>query len=295
MKKKLLVIGASGFLGYHLLRAPNAWDVYGLYHAHPFDYQQATPIRCDITNYIELGNYFEDIEPDAVIHAAAIANAAFCQENKALSHLVNVEAARNIAGICADYNIPLAFTSTDLVFDGKKGMYKEEDAKNPVSTYGEQKAEAEDEVLKIYPAATVFRLPMMFGFSDASAANYMQQFIAQMRKAETATLFTDEYRSICGAKSISEGIMNLFEKTSGILHLAGRERLSRFEFGNAVIRAFEITTGKIHACLQKDVALTAPRPTDVSLDISKAVSLGYAPLKVEDELQIVAAQTGYSK
>ena len=73
-------------------------------------------------------------------------------------HAVNVEASVNLAGICSDFQIPFAFTSTDLVFDGKKGRYKEEYAKNPLSIYGEQKSIAEEGILKIYPGSTVFRL-----------------------------------------------------------------------------------------------------------------------------------------
>ncbi|MBL0309281.1 MAG: NAD(P)-dependent oxidoreductase [Bacteroidetes bacterium] len=289
MKKKLLITGASGFLGYHLLKAASKdREVYGIYHSRSLNSRSAITIHCDITDYISLGNYFDDIEPDAVIHAAAKADANFCQQNKEQSYLVNVEATKNIAGICSDYHIPLAFTSTDLVFDGTKGMYREDDVKNPVSAYGEQKSIAEDEVLRIYPDTTVFRLPLMFGYPEASATNYMQQFIGQMRNGETLHLFHDEYRSVCGAGSISEGILTLFEKTSGIIHLAGKERLSRLDFGNMVVKAFEIATEKIHACSQKDVKMSVARPADVSLDISKAILLGYNPLKVEEELGLIA-------
>ena len=69
--------------------------------------------------------------PDAVIHTAAISDANFCQTNRSLSYAINVEATKNLAGICSDYHIPFAFTSTDLVFDGKRGMYKEYNEKNP--------------------------------------------------------------------------------------------------------------------------------------------------------------------
>lgn len=287
-KKKLIITGASGFLGYHLLRVASVdWEVYGIANSKGFDFKNAVAINCDIRNYIELGNFIDDIEPDAIIHAAAISDANFCEQNKELSYEVNVEATKNLAGICCDFRIPFAFTSTDLVFDGNKGMYQEGDTKNPVSVYGEQKSIAEDEVLRIYPEATVFRLPLMFGEPQASAANYLQKFIAQIKNGEKATLFHDEYRSICGAKSIAEGILKLINET-GIIHLAGKEKISRYEFGLKAVKAFGLDESLLLSCSQKDVKMAAPRPADVSLDISKAVSLGYAPLSVDEELELIA-------
>lgn len=287
-KKKLLITGASGFLGYHLLRIEGTYEVYALHHSTPLQFAGAVNTQCDITNYIALGDVFEDIAPDAVIHAAAISDTNYCQQNKEQSHAVNVEATKNLAGICSDYNIPLAFTSTDLVFDGRKGMYKEEDEKNPLNTYGEQKSIAEEELLKIYPQATVFRLPMMFGAAEASNTNYLQKLMAQITAGETASLFYDEYRSACGAKSIAEGILKLMATSSGIIHLAGAEKLSRYQFGLLAAEAFGLNKDLLQSCSQKDVKMAAPRPADVSLDISKAVSLGFAPLSVQEELKLIA-------
>ena len=294
MKKKLLITGASGFLGYHLIREfAHDWEVYAITHSRDITYRKVTSVKCDITNYIELGNYFDDIEPDAVIHAAAIADANYCEKNPAASYTVNVEASKNIAGISCDFKIPFAFTSTDMVFDGKKGDYKEDDEKNPVSVYGKQKSVAEDEILKIYPEALVFRLPLMFGAEEANPNNFLYKFLAEMRAGNNFPLFTDEYRSACGAMSISKGIRHLFEKNSGVIHLAGKERISRYTFGLSAVNAFSVTTGLIHQCSQKDVKMDAPRPADVSLNISKALSLGYSPLLVDEELALIAEKDYY--
>lgn len=284
MKQKLLITGASGFLGYHLLQLAGEWEVYGFYNTKPVSFQEANLLPCDITNYVELGNYIDDIEPDAVIHTAAISDANYCQQQPELSYAVNVEATKNLAGICSDYNIPFVFTSTDLVFDGQKGNYTEGDEPNPVSVYGEQKAKAEAEVLSIYPLATVVRLPLMFGYPQASAANYLQKFIAQLKQGEKTKLFTDEYRSVCGAQSISKGILQIMNH-SGIFHLAGKERLSRYEFGVKAAETFGLNKTLIEPCKQSDVTMAAPRPPDVSLNISKAQALGYNPLSVGEELK----------
>ncbi len=288
-KKKLILTGASGFLGYHLLRAATSeWEIYGITHSNNFDFKHAIAINCDICNYIELGNYIDDIEPDAVIHTAAISDANFCEQNKSLSYDVNVEATKNLAGICCDFNIPFAFTSSDLVFDGKKGMYREDDERNPVSVYGEQKVVAEDEVLKIYPEATVFRLPLMFGEPEANASNYLRKFLLQLKNGEEAKLFHDEYRSVCGARSIALGILKLLENNSGIFHLAGKEKLSRYNFGMKAASVYQLDESLLQSCSQKDVKMSAPRPADVSLDISKALSLGFVPLNVDEELKLIA-------
>lgn len=289
MQKKLIITGASGFLGYHLLRLASAnWQVYGITHNNAVTFPKATLVSCDISNYIEFGNLVDDIEPDAIMHAAAISNTNYCQHHPTEAYSVNVEATANIAGICSDYQIPFVFTSTDLVFDGTKGMYNEEDERNPISVYGEQKCKAEDEVLKLYPLASVYRLPLMFGNPQASAGNYLQKFMAQIKQGEKAALFNDEYRSMCGAQSICQGMLQLFEHTNGIYHLAGKEKLSRYEFGIKAATALGLNETLITSCSQKDVKMAAPRPPDVSLDISKAIALGYAPLSINDELQLIA-------
>ncbi|MCW3125881.1 MAG: dTDP-4-dehydrorhamnose reductase [Bacteroidetes bacterium] len=289
--KKILITGASGFLGYHLLRTAHArgFDVYGLYNSGKISFEYSTNLQLDLRNYIDMGNVIDDIEPDAVIHAAALADATLCQKNKELSYEINVEVTRNLAGICSDYQVPFVFTSTDLVFDGEKGNYTESDIPNPIMVYGAHKLEAEQKTAKVYPESLIVRCPLMFGAIEASDKTYFSTFIRGMREGKPANVFHDEYRSICGARSVSEGILHLCEEATGLFHLGGTARVSRYDFGMAAAEAFGLDKTLIHSLSQKDIQMSVPRPADVSLNIQKARSFGYSPLGYQEELRHIAA------
>lgn len=289
--KKILITGASGFLGYHLLRSAYAkgLEVYGLYNSGVISFEHSTNLQLDLRNYIDMGNVIDDIEPDVVIHAAALTDTNLCQSNKEHSYELNVEVTRNLAGICCDYQVPFVFTSTDLVFDGTKGNYTEDDAPNPLMVYGEHKLLAEREVERVYPSALIARCPLMFGALEAGSKNYFSFFIKSLKEGKANKLFYDEYRSVCGAKTVAEGILHLCEEVSGIVHLAGAERVSRYDFGLAIAEAFGLDKSLLQSCSQKDMQMAAPRPVDVSLNIQKAISLGYSPLGYKEELSHIAS------
>ena len=290
-KKKILITGASGFLGYHLLRSSyvKGFEVFGLYNSGTISFEHSTNLQVDLRNYIDMGNIVDDIEPDIVIHAAALTDANRCQTDKELSYELNVEVTRNLAGICCDYQVPFLFTSTDLVFDGSRGNYLEEDFPNPLMIYGEHKLLAEQEVQRVYPSALIARCPLMFGALEASNKNYFSNFIKSLHEGKISKLFDDEFRSVCGGKSIAEGMLHLCEEVSGIVHLAGPDRVSRFDFGVAIAEAFRLDKNLLEACSQKDIQMSAPRPADVSLNIQKAISLGYAPMSYQEELKQITS------
>lgn len=286
MMKKLLVTGGSGFLGWNICRyaACQQWQLYATVCTHPIDIPSCRSVRVDLRNYDEIKSMISDIQPDAVIHTAAISNPDFCQKNSEESYGINVIVPKNIAGICAQMHIPFVFTSTDLVFDGKNAPYTEKDQVSPVSKYGEQKVRAEQDILSVNPGAAVCRMPLMFGDPSPVASSFIQWIITGLKEKNHIRLFFDEFRTPISAYTATQGLLLACSAFHGIVHLGGRERISRYDFGKKVAQLQHIDSACMIPVSQKDAQTAAPRPADVSLDSSIAFDKGYAPLFIDDEL-----------
>ncbi|MDV2993921.1 MAG: dTDP-4-dehydrorhamnose reductase [Chroococcidiopsis sp. SAG 2025] len=287
--KKLLVTGASGFLGWHLCQlAKQQWDVCSTYFSHEIEIPGVTMLKIDLRDFQALKHLFQQIQPSAAIHTAAQSSPNYCQTHAEESYTINVMTSLNIAGLCADYGIPYIFTSTDLVFDGLNAPYRETDPVSPVNAYGEQKVQAEEGILARYPLATICRMPLMFGMATPTATSFMQPFMQTLQDGKELALFTDEFRTPASGTTTAKGLLMVLEKqVQGMIHLGGKERLSRYDFGRLLVEVFQLPATGLKSCRQQDVKMAAPRPADVSLDSSQAFDLGYQPLSVREELEIL--------
>ncbi|MBE9178880.1 NAD(P)-dependent oxidoreductase [Oculatella sp. LEGE 06141] len=286
--KKLLITGASGFLGWHLCQlARSQWQVYGTCHAHSVDLPDTTLFPVDLTDFNALKALFQTLHPDAVIHAAALSQPNRCEVEPEASYLINVTASCNLAGLCADAQIPCVFTSTEMVFDGLNPPYRETDLVCPVNRYGEQKVAAETGMMERHPMMAICRMPLMFG-AVPHAQSFIQPFIQTLQAGRSLNLFVDEIRTPVSGESAAQGILLALEQVRGrIVHLGGRERLSRYQFGCLMVEVLGLPTN-LNPCHQADVKMAAPRPPDLSLDSSFAFGLGYQPGLVRDELERLA-------
>jgi dTDP-4-dehydrorhamnose reductase len=290
--KKLLITGASGFLGWHLCQlAQKTWQVYGICRSQVSSsrYPQGvalphiSSIPLDLTDWTALKTQFQILKPDAVIHTAAISSPNACQENPTLSHLINVTASWHLAELSAAAQIPYLFTSSEQVFNGLNAPYRETDRVCPLNQYGEQKAAAEVGILERHATATICRMPLMYGVAPRSS--FIQPFIETLKSGKPLNLFTDEIRNPVSGTAAAQGLLMTLEKqVTGYLHLGGKERLSRYEMGLLLVDILQIKNAKLNACRQADVQMSAPRPPDASLDSSLAFSWGYAPRSMREEL-----------
>ncbi len=284
--KKLLITGASGFLGWNLCHeAKKDWDITGIFHTHPVQLEGVKTVQLDLTDYKALKKLFSSLCPDAVIHTAAAASPNYCQEHPVQSEKINIGSAVNLAGLCSESGIPYVFTSTDLVFNGLEAPYSENDTPCPLNVYGEQKVLAEEKVLCEYPDAAVCRMPLMFGPSSPAHQTFFQQMLDALNNGKELRLFTDEYRTPASACTAAKGLLLAIEKFKGIVNLGGVERISRYHFGLLMMAVMGISEAMLVQCEQKDVVMSAPRAPDLSLDSSKAFVSGYQPLTLKEELR----------
>ena len=283
--QKLLVTGASGFLGWHLCQlAATSWEVYGTCFSKTIAIPGTTLMTIDLTDLEALRRLFQSLRPDAVIHLAAQSSPNLCQTQPEASYRLNVTVSVNLAGLCADRECPYVFTSSEMVFDGLEAPYRESDRVSPINRYGEQKALAEVEILDRYPDAAICRMPLMFGAVPPTASSFLQPFIQALRTEQELKLFTDEFRTPVSGTTAAKGLLLALEAAQGRLHLGGKERVSRYEFGCLMADVLNLPTASIQACRQQDVPMAAKRPPDLSLDSAQAFALGYAPLSLREEL-----------
>jgi dTDP-4-dehydrorhamnose reductase len=290
--QKLLITGASGFLGWNLCQiARSQWETHGFYHQHSIEIANVQLDRVDLTDIDLLTVAIDRIAPDAIIHTAAASNPNFCQQQPDLSQRINVTASQALAQICADAKIPLVFTSTDLVFDGTQAPYLETDPVSPLNIYGEQKVAAERAILATYNRAVICRMPLMFGNAPPTATSFIQPWLTALSVGQSLQLFVDEFRTPVSATTAAKGLLLALTAPPGIIHLGGSERISRYEFGKLMADVFGLDRALLVPIYQKDLVMAAPRAADVSLDSTKAIELGYAPSSLrEDLLSILAAQ-----
>jgi len=262
------ITGAGGLIGSHLARsaaifAPG-WQVVAL-----------TRERLELTDFEAVTRAFEAERPSLVIHCAALSRSATCQANPTLAELVNVAVTRHLSELAEA--IPFIFFSTDLVFDGRKGGYVETDSCNPIGVYAETKARAEEIVLS-NPPHTVIRTSLNTGTSPTGDKSFTEQMRLARERGTTLKLFTDEFRSPIPAAVTAQAVWELVHRNRpGLFHLAGSERLSRWEIGQLLAGHRPSLKANMERASIKDYT-GPPRPADTSLNCARIQALLSFPL-----------------
>ncbi len=268
MAPRVIITGAAGLIGRYFMKtaarwAPG-WEVHGL-----------TRADLDLTDFSSVERTWERLNPNVVIHCAAMSRTKDCEQNPELARRINREATAHLASLSSD--IPFIFLSSGEVFDGRRGWYREEDEATPINFYGKTKLEAEQLVMQ-NPRHTVVRIVLTAGTSQNGDRSFVEDMCRTARSGQPVTLFRDEFRCPLPAGAIARAIWELTElQAPGLYHLGGQERLSRWEIGQALLAWYpelqdHLREGSAHA------HAGAPRPADLSLNCEKLQALLSFPI-----------------
>ncbi len=280
MRRRALITGGSGYLGNWLVRlAPPTWDITATYWTQPAAAPGATWRHLDVRDAAAVMAVIGEVMPEVVIHTAAAnpgANADFTA--------VNVDGTRAVARAVAAIGGRLIHLSTDVVFDGERGNYTEEDIPNPITDYGRSKALAEAEVQACGVRALIVRTSLIYGRRPPLDRQTLW-ILNSVQNGAPIALFTDELRNPIWVESLVGALWELADGDyNGVLHVAGAQALSRYEFGARLARFHGVAPDPIRAMSSRASGLI--RPLDCTLDCSKARTLLRTPLPGVDTVLV---------
>jgi dTDP-4-dehydrorhamnose reductase len=233
----------------------------------------------DLTDPAVIDAAFEAARPDAVVHAAALADASRCERDPEGALAVNARGTALVAEAAARHGARLVVLSTDLVFGGRRRDLTESEPPGPLMVYGRTKLEAEEEALRRCSGSAVVRVALVCGRGHGPRPTASEALAWALQRGQPLRLFTDEFRTPVDAEGVVTALARLLRGPGeGRFHLGGPERVSRHELGLRVAAAFRLDSSPIEATLQAALPLGAARPADVSLDSNRARrELGFAP------------------
>jgi dTDP-4-dehydrorhamnose reductase len=290
---RLLVTGGSGLLGTRLcqIAVGKNHEVYAAYSQHKPIY--GTPLEFNILDLKVEKQIIDKTKPDAIVHAAALTDVDKCEREKKLAWKTNVEATTNLAHLCKKRDLFLVYVSTDYVFDGQKGMYKEIDNPAPVNYYGLTKLKGE-EAVQALDNYCIARGGVIYGSTPATGKiNFALWLLDKLRKREEVKIITDQWNSPTLNVNMAQMILETLEKRSnGIFHLAGATRLSRYKFAEHLAETFNLDSKYIKPITSDHIKWIAKRPKDSSLNVKKAEqTLTNKPLRIFKALEKMKEET----
>jgi len=285
----VLITGASGFVGEHLARRFHPdYEVHLVYGSQRPTAKAQAVVQVDFSRQGDMHMILKNLSVDVVVHAAALTNPDVCEANPELAKAVNTEGTREVAQWAEDRGARIIYFSTDLVYDGEKGMYDEDDIPRPINMYGHTKLEGEESVKDICSNWAVVRLALSYGPQKGARGDWTSTMRKELAAGRDLYLFTDQVRTPAYAGDTAEAVYRLAGSSkTGVYHMGGRERLSRYDFGVQFARVFGLPAERFHPTQMKDMPMKAPRPKDCSLTTDKISSeLAISPCTVVQGLTL---------
>lgn len=248
----LLVTGASGFIGRHLIAHLESLSPATTGTVKPLSIYRSTPVEggvcVDLTDADAVQSIVARHRISAVIHLAAEARPGACEAEPAVAHKGNVQTTQNLLRVCSIQKPYFIYISTDMVFGGERCVpYSETDIPNPVNAYGKSKMEAEGLIKSYNGPWCIVRPALVYGAAINGKTSFLSWMIQALEKGD-GSFFTDERRTPVFVKDLARLLIRLVnERRQGVVHAGGLECLSRVQFAELAADAWGINRDRMRA------------------------------------------------
>lgn len=267
-----LITGASGLLGHGLCRhlVDQGHRVTAICNEHKVGVAGVNVVHLDLRDSGSLVELVQHTQPDVALHAAGITDVDQCEQDEALAFYLYADVAEQLATFCRECGSGFIYISTDHLWDGTKANVDENEPPCPLNAYARSKVAGEELVRAAYPEALIVRTNFV-GRGPSWRSSFSDWIDASLRRKEQITGFTDVWFTPIPVDALCTAIIDLVEgSASGTFHVAGRERLSKYDFAVRYAASAGLDTSLVLPGRLAEAGLAAPRPLDMSLSVAKA-------------------------
>jgi dTDP-4-dehydrorhamnose reductase len=289
----VLITGANGFLGYYLTAlllqkgqkviATGRGECRLPFQGRPhFQYE-----TLDISNPVMDSSVFKKHKPRIVVHAGAMSKPDECEFNRELAYAINVLGTEHVLQASAVHGSFVIFISSDFVFDGQRGMYREEDIPGPVSFYGSTKLQSE-QLVQMYPFDwSIVRTVLVYGKAMTGRNNLLTIVKEKLEKGEAYCVVDDQVRTPTYVEDLANGIVAVMEKKyNGVIHISGDEILTPYQMATRTAEYLGLDVSLLKRVTAADFSQPAKRPPRTGFIIDKAKKeLGFNPVSFAEGLR----------
>jgi len=268
---RVAVIGASGFVGSHLMQAckKRNWDVMGTYSEH----EQKDLILLRMTDSASVKKAIHQMQPEVVFLTAFNPNADYCEEHPKETWETNVVGNSNVIEEAGSIGAKIIYFSSDYVFNGKSGPYGEDDAPDPICEYGRQKLAVEQIIQQKGGAHLIIRTTIIYGW-EKRGKNFFCHLLSTLKKNEKVRVSTDQIGTPTLVNDLAEASCRLVEVgASGIVNVIGPDWMSRYEFAVSIARIFDLPMSNIVPMTTANLHQPANRPLNAGLICDRLLPL----------------------
>jgi dTDP-4-dehydrorhamnose reductase len=289
---KVIITGSNGLLGQSLLnlllQQKQQYDVIGFSRGeNRSGRKDFLYVSIDITDKVLLEKEIIKINPDFIIHTAAMTQVDDCETNKQACDLLNTEVVQWLVETSKELNTHIIHISTDFIFDGKKGYYLETDTPNPLSYYGLSKLKSEQILRMSKVDYTILRTILVYGkVFDMSRNNIVLWVRKMLSERKEITIVNDQYRMPTYVEDLAMACKIAIDKKAiGIFNISSNQLLSIYEIAQQIAEVFNLDTTLIKPISSAMLNQTASRPAKTGFDLIKTnQELEFYPKSFKEDL-----------